>query len=153
MDRQVEQVALEHADFTNGNAEAGTRYVFNISDYNIRIDPEFYTGDAYNKAISGFLRQNLRGLRTKISIEYESSLEASLLTDLTNDLVTALADNNNDSVDFLPDASKTDSFAVVLESGYSLVTNYNSTVGNFEPTIELIALEEITSIPDYLIAP
>lgn len=158
MDKQVNQIAIEHPDFTSGNVDIdsdGTneRYEINISDMDITIDPEFYTGDAYNKAISGRLRHNLRGLRTKVTINYDSSLENNLLRNLTNDIVGTLTQAGNDSITFYPDASKGDSFEVVLEDGYSLLTAYSDTIGNFEPTLEFIALEEVTSIPSYLEAP
>lgn len=158
MDKQVEQVSIESTHFSNGNANSGQRYNFDVSNYDINIDPEFYTGDAYNKALSGFLRQNLRGMRTKVSLEYDTNLESNLLFDLTNDLLEAFVNQNADSVTFYPDTSKIasnpdDNFGVVLENGYKLLTSYTHTIGNFEPTIELISVEESNQIPDYLIAP
>lgn len=152
MDKQVEQIHIENSNFVNGDENTGQRYTINIQDYDIDIDPEFYTGSAYDEALSGKLRQNLRGLRPSVTLQYDRSIEADKIRDLFDDIITAFVTNNADSVTFYPDASKDDNFEVVLDDG-SYRTSYSNTIGTFTPSIRLVALNEITSIPSYLEGP
>lgn len=152
MEKQVTAVHFESTHFTNGDENTGQRYTIDIQDYNIDIDPEFYTGNFADKALSGKYRQNLRGMRPSVSLSYDRSLQQSRIRDLFNDIITAFVTNNADSITFYPDASKTDSFEVVMEnSSYS--NQYSNTIGNFSPSISLTALNEITTIPSYLEGP
>lgn len=152
MDKQVESVHFENSNFTNGDENTGQRYTIDIQDYNIDIDPEFYTGSAFDKALSGKLRQNLRGLRPSVELRYDRSLQSTRMRNLFNDIVTAFVTNNVDSITFYPDASKADNFEVVLDAG-SYRTQYSNTIGRFTPSLTLVSLNEITSIPSYLEAP
>lgn len=152
MDKQVTAVHFENSNFVNGDENTGQRYTIDIEQYNIDIDPEFYTGNFADKALSGKYRQNLRGLRPSVTLNYSQGLQAGRMRDLFNDIITAFVTNQVDSITFYPDASKTDNFEVVLEGGqYS--TNYQQTVGTFRPSLELVSLNEITTIPSYLEAP
>lgn len=152
MDKQITQIHFESTHFTGGDENTGQRYTINVSDYNITIDPEFYTGNFADKALSGKYRQNLRGFRPKVELRYNKSLQATRMRSLFNDIITAFVTNNADSITFYPDAAKLDTFEVVLEdSGYS--TSYRNTVGNFSPSLTLVSLNEITTIPAYLEGP
>lgn len=152
MDKQITAVHFESTHFANGDENTGQRYTINVQDYNIDIDPEFYTGNFADKALSGKYRQNLRGMRPSVSLSYDRSLQQTRIRNLFNDIITAFVTNNADSITFYPDASKADSFEVVMEnSSYS--NQYSSTIGNFSPSISLTALNEITTIPSYLEGP
>lgn len=152
MDKQVTAIHIENSNFTNGDENTGQRYTLNVADYDIDIDPEFYTGNFADKGLSGKLRQNLRGLRPKAELRYNQSVQASRWRNLFNDIITAFVTNNVDSITFYPDASKSDNYEVILEeSGYGI--SYQNTTGTFAPQIRLVALNEITSIPSYLEGP
>ena len=152
MDKQVTAIHIENSNFTGGDENSGQRYTINVSEYDVRIDPGFYTGSAFDEALSGKLRQNLRGLRPTVELSYDQSTQSTRMRNLFNDLITAFVTNNADSVTFYPDASKTDNYEVVLNAG-SYETIYRNTVGSFQPSLTLVALNEITSIPAYLEAP
>lgn len=152
MDKQVTAVHFESIHFTNGDENTGQRYTIDIQDYDINIDPEFYTGNFADKALSGKYRQNLRGLRPSVSLSYDRSLQSSRMRNLFNDIIVAFVTNNADSITFYPDASKADNFEVVLENG-SHSTSYASTIGTFSPSMSLVSLNEITTIPNYLEGP
>lgn len=150
--KQITAIHLENSNFTGGDENTGQRYTINISEYDVRIDPEFYTGNFADKALSGKYRQNLRGFRPAVEIRYNQSTQATRMRSLFNDIITAFVTNNVDSITFYPDASKADNFEVVIEdSRYN--TNYSNTVGVFRPSIRLVSLNEITTIPSYLEAP
>lgn len=162
MNKQVTVIALQNSNFTSGNGTAtdwnagygaNTLYEIDVQQYNVDIDPEFYTGSAYDKALSGKLRQNMRGLRPRASLSYDQSLQSGVWGDLLGDIITAFVTNNVDSITFHPDNNaKSNSFEVVVdESSYS--SRYTNTVGLFVPSLTLIALNEITSIPTYLQGP
>lgn len=152
LNSQITAIHFESSHFTGGDEATGTRYTINVSDYDITIDPEFYTGSAFDTALSGKLHQNLRGYRPKVDLSYNQSTQSARIRLLFNDIITAFVTNNADSILFYPDASKLDNFAVVLEaSSYS--TNYRNTVGKFVPSLTLVSLNEITTIPAYLEAP
>lgn len=152
LNKQIQTVRFESTFFTSGNNNAGQQYAISVQDYSISIDPEFYTGNAFDKAISGRLRQNLRGLRPSIELRYNQSLQENRMRLLFNDLIAAFVTNNAQSVSFYPDGDKLDNFEVVFDSG-SYASRYNSTIGVFEPTISLVSLDEIFIIPEYLEAP
>lgn len=150
--KQISQVHFENSNFVNGDENTGQRYTIDVSDYGIQIDPEFYTGSAFDRALSGKLRQNLRGLRPSVTLSYDQSLQASRMRDLFNDIITAFVTNNVDSITFYPDASQADNFEVVLDDA-SYGTQYTNTVGVFSPSLSLVSLNEITTIPAYLEGP
>lgn len=149
---QITEIHFENANFANGDEATGTRYTIKVSDYDITIDPEFYTGGAFDKALSGKLRQNLRGYRPKIELSYGQGTQPTRMRNLFNDIITAFVTNNADSITFYPDASLADNFEVVLEDS-SYNTNYSSTTGVFVPSLTLVSLNEITTIPAYLEGP
>lgn len=149
MNKQVTAVHFESSHFTNGDENTGQRYTIDVQDYNLVISPEFYTGSFADKALSGKYRQNLRGLRPRVELRYQKSIQASRMRDLFNDIIAAFVSNNAASITFYPDASAADNFEVVLESGEHAV-NYSNTIGRFVPSLTLVSLDEITSIPSYL---
>ena len=149
MDKQVISVHFENSNFVNGDENTGQRYTIDVQDYNIDIDPEFYTGNFADKALSGKYRQNLRGFRPSVTLNYRQGLQPTHMRNLFNDIIAAFVTNNADSITFYPDASKTDNFEVVLEAG-QYNTQYQQTVGTFRPSLELVSLNEITTIPSYL---
>lgn len=152
MDKRVTHVHFENSNFTGGDENTGQRYTIEIQNYNINIDPEFYTGSFADKAMSGKYRQNLRGLRPKVELQYQKSIQSSRMRDLFNDVITAFVTNNEDSITFYPDADETDNFEVVLEAG-QYGNNYSNQIGRFVPSLTLVSLNEITAIPSYLEAP
>jgi len=150
--KKITAVHFENSNFSNGDENTGQRYTINVSDYNIQIDPEFYTGSFADKALSGKYRQNLRGLRPSVELRYDGSTQSTRMRNLFNDIIVAFVTNNADSITFYPDASKADNFEVVLEPS-SYGTNYRNTTGTFVPSLRLVSLNEITSIPSYLEGP
>lgn len=149
MNKQVTAVHFESTHFTGGDENTGQRYTIDIQDMGLRIAPEFYTGSASDTALSGKKRQNLRGLRPTVELRYQKSLQAARMRSLFNDILRAFVTNNAVSIDFYPDASAADKFAVVLDAGEYNVS-YTNTIGRFSPSLTLVALDEITEIPSYL---
>lgn len=131
------------------------------NDYEIVIDPLFYTGSPYDPALSGFLRQNFRGYRPRISISWERNIEASDIRTLRNNIMSSFATDNDDFIYFYPDASAADKFKVVLDEGNVDRTQYSHTVGRYSSSINLISLypinsdnpDGITTIPAWLEGP
>lgn len=149
MNKQVTAVHFQSSHFTNGDENSGQRYTIEVQDYNLVISPEFYSGTFADRALSGQYRQNLRGLRPRVELRYQKSLQGDRIRDLFNDIIRAFVTNNAASITFYPDASKSDNFEVVLESAEHAI-NYSNTIGRFVPALSLVALDEITSIPSYM---
>ena len=85
-----------------------------------------------DKAISGKLRQNLRGTRGQYRLSYSHSTEASVFRNLLTNIATDLL-GNEDSIILEEDGQQrivvpTDNFMQQLE--------YSNTISNYKPVLE-----------------
>lgn len=142
MDKKITQVKFEAED-------SSWDHTIKITDMDVSDSMEYWADTPYDKALSGALRQNVRGTRVNVVLSFEASTEKSTFRTLKNNIISSASD---DYIFFYPDASKTDKLEVVVPKfDYSSV--YNKTIGRFVPAIELISYEILSSIPSYLEAP
>lgn len=140
---------------TDGSSTTTTNH--DLSNQNMDIDwvAEYFNDNATDKAVSGFLRQNLRGVRANITLTYDSNIEPSAWRDLVNNLVIHFATDQESSVAFYPDNNNLTSSdkieCIVDDLGY--IMRYQSQIGSFVPSITLIGVDYDTSISSNLQAP
>lgn len=142
MDKKITQVKFEAQD-------SSWNRTIKISDMDVSDVMEYWADTPFDKALSGSLRQNIRGSRVNISLRFEASTEKETFRELKNNIILS---NDDDYVYFYPDASKTDKLEVVIE-GFDYRSIFNKTIGRFVPSINLKSYNILDSIPSYLEAP
>jgi hypothetical protein len=77
---------------------AGGEQVVTVSSFSVETELLFFN-KAFDEAIDGSLRQNVRGTRKKFSLFYNKCMEPSILKSILNNIVTDLnvEGNNLDS--------------------------------------------------------
>jgi hypothetical protein len=74
---------------------AGGEEVVTVSSFSIETELLFF-GGAFDEAMDGSLRQNVRGTRKKFSLLYNKCMEPSILKSILNNIVIDLnAEGNN----------------------------------------------------------
>jgi hypothetical protein len=138
-------------------------YTLTISSMESDIGQVNFTS-AFDEALDGTLRSNLRGFRVTISLDW-AKLYDSLITstgtdvtgggnsvaDLMNDIRSSLIGNGDDYLEMSVDGGS-NYFDVIPES-MSLTTAYNNQIGRGSASLKFIGRDLETSIPTYLEAP
>lgn len=138
-------------------------YTLTISSMQSDIGQVNFTS-AYDEALDGTLRSNLRGFRVTISLDW-AKLHDSLITstgtdvtgggnsvaDLMNDIRSSLIGNEDDYLEMSVDGGS-NYFDVIPES-MSLTTAYNNQIGRGSASLKFIGRDLQTTIPTYLEAP
>ncbi len=138
-------------------------YTLTISSMQSDIGQVNFTS-AYDEALDGTLRSNLRGFRVTISLDW-AKLYDSLITstgtdvtgggnsvaDLMNDIRSSLIGNEDDYLEMSVDGGS-NYFDVIPES-MSLTTAYNNQIGRGSASLKFIGRDLQTTIPTYLEAP
>lgn len=138
-------------------------YTLTISSMQSDIGQVNFTS-AYDEALDGTLRSNLRGFRVTMSLDW-AKLYDSLITstgtdvtgggnsvaDLMNDIRSSLIGNEDDYLEMSVDGGS-NYFDVIPES-MSLTTAYNNQIGRGSASLKFIGRDLQTTIPTYLEAP
>ena len=78
---------------------AGDLQTLKVSSYDVETELLFFN-KAFDEAIDGSLRQNVRGTRKKFSIFYNKCLETSTMRSVLNNIITDLNVEGNDRGSF-----------------------------------------------------
>ena len=132
LSRRITEVKFEADDADWDNT-------IRITDMDIRHEYEYWGDTPFEKSVSSALRQNLRGIRTYITLSFEASTQSSTFRNLFNKAMQDLSDGG-DFIYFYPDANETDKIKVIIPS-FDFGARYSKTIGRFVPSIELIAYE------------
>ena len=137
---------------------AGGEQVVTVSSFSVQTEMLFF-GGAFDEAIDGSLRQNVRGTRKRFSLFYNKCMEPSTLRSILNNIVTDLNVEGNNLGSFkifqgdplIPDTSteifstSTSTFdqditehTVTLDSATIHRIQYANQIGTYVPKINMI---------------
>ena len=137
---------------------AGGEQVVTVSSFSVQTEMLFF-GGAFDEAIDGSLRQNVRGTRKRFSLFYNKCMEPSTLRSILNNIVTDLNVEGNNLGSFkifqgdplIPDLStevfdvSTSTFdqdisehTVTLDSATIHRIQYANQIGTYVPKINMI---------------
>jgi hypothetical protein len=130
-----------------------------LSNSNIEVAPEYFSGSAYKESVGGKRISDVRGFRVKINLSYNASSEANTFQDLFNELLSAFRDGTTSqggnftrlTISFggvLEEDDSTD-IPFVLED-LSYTQTYRDQIGRFVPSITVCSENILTSIPEDL---
>lgn len=130
-----------------------------LSNSNIEVTPEYFSGSAYKESVGGKRISDVRGFRVKINLSYNASSEANTFQELFNELISAFRDGTTSqggnftrlTINFgsvLEDASSAE-IPFVLED-LSYTQTYRDQIGRFVPSITVCSENILTSIPEDL---
>lgn len=141
-------------------------YIFKVNNLVSELGQVNY-GSAYDEALDGSLRQNLRGFRLSVSLDFAKLLSStvvkhpsggseasSTVRDFLNDVITSFTTDGDDHVEvsFLSTYGSEEWREMILDSS-SLRTAYTNQIARESASIKLIGKGIITSIPEELQSP
>ena len=141
-------------------------YIFTVNNLVSELGQVNY-GSSYDEALDGSLRQNLRGFRLSVTLDFSKLLSStvvkhpsggsaasSTVRDFLNDLITSFTTDGDDHVDvsFRSTYGSEDWREMILDSS-SLRTVYTNQIARESASIKLIGKGIITSIPEELQSP
>lgn len=114
----------------------------------------------YDTALDGSLRQNFRGFRSTVNINWEKLTSStvydtvaasnSTLESLLDDIVTSLATNKDDGIGISFDNTNWD---VYVPESLSRMASYTNQIGRSSGDLSFKSQQLIQSIPSYLEGP
>ena len=138
---------------------SGWKYTFTVKDAESSLGMVFFNS-AYDEAIDGSLRTNIRGFRLKASLSWDKVHSSTVsgsggasgneISDFLDDLRTALATTTDDYVEISFDDS---TYHSVIPDTLSYTTAYRNQVGRGNASFNFIGQEILTTIPTSLEAP
>lgn len=123
-------MTLTHITF---NTISGGTQTIALQDYGNNKDIEYWGEN--DVAISGKIRQNIRGSRGIYSIEYEKCIQQSEYRALYNNIVADL-ENGEDSITISEGQTLASSRVVVPTDQFMQQIEYSNQIGNFVPDME-----------------
>lgn len=130
-----------------------TNYDLAVQSMDILNEGEDYTDIL--TAIGGKKYKDMAGLRVRIQIRYDESVEATTWRNMINDILTHFITNSNESMEFYPDNTNTTASDKidVIPTNTTYLTSYNNQIGVFQPSIDLVSVDRITTITSNFEAP
>lgn len=114
------------------NTIAGGTQTIALQDYDDSTEIEFWRSN--DKALSGKLRQNMRGSRGVFRIEYEKCIQQSQYRMLYNNIVSDL--QTEDSITLSEGQDLAGARVVVPTEQFRQQIKYSNQIGNFVPDME-----------------
>ena len=111
-----------------------------------------YWNSAFDEAINGFLRTNLRGFRFESDLRWDKNTQPDIIRDLFNDIYWEIVTNGSDSINISFDGGSNE-IAVIPTSLDYLVQWKNQIGARLVPSLSVIGRDILTELPDYLQAP
>ena len=154
MNRQITQCKIDVLS-DNGSTVtslSGFPVVVNLYSGVCSWTPYFYTGQAYDQALSGRLHSQLGGYRFQASLQWDRMLTASN-NNIFNVINKAFLTNSSTVViRFYPDQGNSEYQEVLLESS-TWDARIDSTIVNNPVSVSFVGRDVKTSIPDYYKTP
>jgi hypothetical protein len=148
MNRQINQCTF-NVVIDNGSSNtvvSGFPKNINVYSGSYRYIPYYYTGNAYDEAITGRLRSQLGGYRFEATLEWDRLLNSQPLLDLLNNAYTTNAGEVR--IYFHPDATNTANEEVVI-SDTVWSANLESTIVRQPLSISLVGKNISATIPSF----
>tara|TARA_R100000353_G_scaffold91491_4_gene67431 strand:- start:179 stop:679 length:501 start_codon:yes stop_codon:yes gene_type:complete len=162
LSNKITSIEIRQKDFDSSN---DWKYKFTINNMVADIGQVNFNS-AFDEAIDGTLRSNLRGYRVSVSLSFEKLLSStvqrqtqgnqsyasSTVSAFLGDLVSALVTTGDSHIEIsLSDG--TPNFFAVIPKNLRLVTAYKNQIGRGSANLDFIGRSILTTIPAYLQAP
>lgn len=144
------------------NSSGSWIYKIKASDFTSDIGQVNFT-EAFDEAIDGSLRSNLRGYRVKLSLNW-AKLHKSTVVDFTtspnteedirdvlNDIRTSIVTDGDDYVQVSLDGRS--SYINVIPENLTYRSSYTNQIGRASATLDFIGQQILETIPETLEAP
>lgn len=115
--------------------KSGGQQTLTVQDYEATTDIEYWRDPDF--ALSGFLRQNMRGSRRKYSVSYKECTDPATYRTLFNNIVSDLHGGSS-TITVSEGADLTNARSVVPTDRFSYAINYRNQLSSFVPDIELV---------------
>ena len=135
-------------------------YTFVAHNFDSDLGQVNYTGSAFDEAIDGSLRTNIRGFRMNVSLRWQALISSTVSGNASasgntvgtflDDMIESLATNGDSSIEVSFDNTN---WHKVVPSSSTYGTAYTNQIGVGNFNIELVGQEILTSIPSSLEAP
>lgn len=126
---------LTHFTF---ETRSGGVQTLEVQHYEKEISTEYYTGEPYNKAISGKLRPNFKGARFKYRVKFDVTIQTAEIRSLLNNLITDLVTNEEDHIFVTEGNASFGDFPVVPTDELTSLREYIDTFGKSSVTLEFV---------------
>lgn len=149
--------------------DTGTDFLYRFTVSNLSSDiGQVNFNSAYDEAIDGSLRTNIRGFRVNIVLDWAKLTDATVdrttqgsglysdssISQFLGDLVTAFVTDGDTYLDFSFNTTfDSDTWRRVVPASSTLKTAYNNQIGRGSSNLEFTGQQIITSIPTELEAP
>lgn len=160
LQRRIQEIHIKNQDGGGSNLLVW-RYRLTPNNFDNNLGMVNW-GSAFDEALDGSLRQNFRGFRSTINIDWEKLTDATIyetedaansdLESLFNDMITSLATNKDDGVDISLDGVNGNYDTYVPES-LSRLASYTNQIGRTSGDLSFKGQQLKTSIPSYLKGP
>ncbi len=162
LSNKITSIEIRQKDF---DSSSDWKYKFTINNMVADIGQVNFNS-AFDEAIDGTLRSNLRGYRVSVSLSFQKLLSStaqkqtqgsqsytsSTVSAFLGDLVSALVTTGDSHVEISLSDGSPNFFAVIPEN-LNLATAYTNQIGRGSANLDFIGRSIITSIPTYLQAP
>lgn len=160
---KLTSIGIRQKDF---NAANDWQFKFTINNMISEIGQVNY-GSAFDEAVDGSLRHNIRGYRTRISLSFEKLLSStaqrklyggaysnSTVSTFLTDVIDALITDQDNYIEISLNINESSpSWFSVVPENMSLVTAYTNQIGRGSANLNFVGRSIITSIPAELQAP
>ena len=164
LSNKITSIEIRQKDFDSSN---DWKYKFTINNMVADIGQVNFSS-AFDEAIDGTLRSNLRGYRVSVSLSFQKLLSStaqkqtqgsqsytsSTVSAFLGDLVSALVTTGDSHVEMsLNIDDQSPNFFAVIPENLNLVTAYTNQIGRGSANLDFIGRSILPSIPTYLQAP
>lgn len=114
---------------------AGGEQTVNVQHYESKTDIEFWGEN--DRAVSGKIRHNLRGIRSRFRLSYDHSTEAATYRSILNNIMTDLAGGETE-ITISEGSDLTEAKSVVPTDEFMQRLEYVSQITGFMPAMEFV---------------
>ena len=148
LDTRIESIIIRN------NGGGTWSYTFRPNNFDVSFR-DINWNSSYDEALDASLRQNFRGFRLQVDLNWEKThsetVSGATFGDFFGDLVTSLADNKDDGVEISFNGGT--NYDLFVPDGLNRGTSYMNQIGRANANLTFQSQEKFTSIPAYLEAP
>jgi len=144
LDKQETQIVIAPA------AASNSAWTYNLKTQNVDVEFEQVNyGSAFDEAVDGSLRSNLRGYRPRITVNYDAFIDGTVSSggttfeDFFEDIYEEFVDEGVDHV--LVRLSGQSNSRKYVPSDFSRLTRYRNQIAVYSASLEFVGQELITS--------